>query len=41
MGLGGNTALQKMSTLSGGQKSRVAFAQIMCARAILTLTNLS
>ena len=24
MGLGGNTALQKMSTLSGGQKSRVA-----------------
>ncbi|EOD29834.1 hypothetical protein EMIHUDRAFT_456686, partial [Emiliania huxleyi CCMP1516] len=29
MGLGGNTALQKMSTLSGGQKSRVAFAQIM------------
>jgi hypothetical protein len=29
MGLGGNLALQKMRTLSGGQKSRVAFAQIM------------
>ena len=29
MGLGGNTALQRMSTLSGGQKSRVAFAQLM------------
>jgi ATP-binding cassette subfamily F protein 3 len=29
MGLGGTLALQRMSTLSGGQKSRVAFAQIM------------
>ena len=28
MGLGGATALQKMATLSGGQKSRVAFAQV-------------
>ncbi|KAJ1639294.1 P-loop containing nucleoside triphosphate hydrolase protein [Pavlovales sp. CCMP2436] len=29
MGLGGNLALQPMRTLSGGQKSRAAFAQIM------------
>ena len=29
MGMGGPEALQKMGTLSGGQKSRVAFAQIM------------
>jgi len=32
MGLGDTKALQKMSTLSGGQKSRVAFAQIMWQR---------
>jgi ABC-type transporter Mla maintaining outer membrane lipid asymmetry ATPase subunit MlaF len=29
MGLGGSLALQPMRTLSGGQKSRAAFAQIM------------
>jgi len=29
MGMGGPEALQKMGTLSGGQKSRIAFAQIM------------
>ncbi|EOD18656.1 hypothetical protein EMIHUDRAFT_430796 [Emiliania huxleyi CCMP1516] len=39
MGLGGNTALQKMSTLSGGQKSRVAFAQIMWQRPHLLLLD--
>jgi ATP-binding cassette subfamily F protein 3 len=32
MGLGGNLALQPMRTLSGGQKSRAAFAQIMWQR---------
>ena len=39
MGLGGNTALQKMSTLSGGQKSRVAFAQIMWQKPHLLLLD--
>ena len=39
MGLGGATALQKMSTLSGGQKSRVAFAQIMWERPHLLLLD--
>ena len=39
MGLGGNTALQKMTTLSGGQKSRVAFAQIMWQKPHLLLLD--
>lgn len=39
MGLGGNTCLQKMSTLSGGQKSRVAFAQIMWEQPHLLLLD--
>jgi ATP-binding cassette subfamily F protein 3 len=37
MGLGGNLALQPMRTLSGGQKSRAAFAQIMWQRPHLLL----
>ena len=39
MGLGGNSALQRMSTLSGGQKSRVAFAQIMWQKPHLLLLD--
>jgi len=39
MGLGDAKALQKMSTLSGGQKSRVAFAQIMWQRPHLLLLD--
>jgi len=39
MGLGGTTALQKMSTLSGGQKSRVAFAQIIWEKPHLLLLD--
>ena len=39
MGLGGNTALQRMATLSGGQKSRVAFAQIMWQQPHLLLLD--
>ena len=39
MGLGGNLALQRMSTLSGGQKSRVAFAQIMWQKPHLLLLD--
>ena len=32
MGMGGSLALQRMNTLSGGQKSRVAFAQVTPCR---------
>ena len=39
MGMGGNLSLQKMSTLSGGQKSRVAFAQIMWQKPHLLLLD--
>jgi ATP-binding cassette subfamily F protein 3 len=39
MGLGGNLALQPMRTLSGGQKSRAAFAQIMWQRPHLLLLD--
>lgn len=36
-GVSGNLALQTISTLSGGQKSRVAFAKIMMTKPHLVL----